>query len=83
MTNTPHFANPNGNVNSSNFGKDPRDADRGCHGPVAGVPLRLASDVLAASAEHCCVAPRAQQRGAARYHPQFQADFVATTAFFR
>ena len=21
MTNTPHFANPNGNVNSSNFGK--------------------------------------------------------------
>ena len=30
--------------------EDPRDADRGCTGPVPGVPLRLASDVSAALA---------------------------------
>ena len=44
--NTPHFANPNGNVNSSNFGQDPRHADRLCTRSVAGVPLRLASGFL-------------------------------------
>ena len=46
VTNTPHFGNPNGNVNSSNFGRVLSHADRGCDGAVAGVPLRPAYDVL-------------------------------------
>ena len=39
-TNTPHFANPNGNVNSANFGRVLSTQNRGCDGPVAAVPRR-------------------------------------------
>ncbi len=52
VTNTPHFANPNGNVNSSNFGRvlatqsGPTRRVR----PVAGVPLRRAFRVSSENA---------------------------------
>ncbi len=45
-TNTPHFANPNGNVNSCELRARAVHADRGCDGPVAAVPRRRAHDVL-------------------------------------
>ena len=47
VTNTPHFANPNGNVNSANFGRVLGLVEQClCFGERSGSSLWPASDVL-------------------------------------
>ena len=47
LSNTPHFVNPNGSANSSNFGKILVDQFVGRAGPFSRIPIRLPFGLLA------------------------------------